>query len=135
MAPDRGHGYDYDKRWRIRRRRDYLATQNRGRRIHTQHLLVFIRPNGLLHCRIGITVSKKVGNSVTRNLVRRRLREVFRLNKDWFPPGHDVVLVAKRVAAEATYHELLEELRRSRQRLAREAVAGGSTSSGPPSSS
>ena len=133
MAPSRGHGYG--KQWRIRRRRDYLATQNRGRRIHTEHLLLFIRPNGLEHCRIGITVSKKVGNATTRNRIRRRLREVFRQNKDWFPPGHDVVLVAKRVAADASYHDLWAELSRSRRRLSREAGhAAGSTSSDPSSS-
>ncbi|MBE6957594.1 MAG: ribonuclease P protein component [Ruminococcaceae bacterium] len=59
------------------------------------HLVLYARPNRLGINRIGITVSKKLGHAVVRNRVRRRLREVYRLNEAQFTPGWDIVVVAR----------------------------------------
>ena len=58
-------------------------------------LVLYARPNKLGINRVGITVSKKLGHAVVRNRVRRRLREVYRLNEDLFQSGWDVVVVAR----------------------------------------
>ena len=58
-------------------------------------LVLYARPNKLTINRVGITVSKKLGHAVVRNRVRRRLREVYRLNEAQFRPGWDIVVVAR----------------------------------------
>ena len=58
-------------------------------------LVLYARPNKLDINRVGITVSKKLGHAVVRNRVRRRLREVYRLNEEQFQQGWDIVVVAR----------------------------------------
>jgi len=53
------------------------------------------RPNDLPHCRLGMAVSRKVGNAVTRNRIRRMIRESFRLLQHDLPGGYDLVVIAK----------------------------------------
>jgi ribonuclease P protein component len=55
---------------------------------------------------VGITVGKKLGHAVVRNRVRRRLREVYRLNEDKFQPGWDIVVVARTKAINASFQTL-----------------------------
>ena len=114
-------GNRFGKRWRIRRRKDYLVVQSRGCRIHCAYFLMLLLPNGRSHTRVGITVSKKVGKAVVRNRVRRYVREVFRQNKAWFPPGHDVVVIAKKRAAEAKLTAVWRDLETAAPRLHRAA--------------
>lgn len=56
--------------------------------------------------RVGITVSKKLGHAVVRNRVRRRLREVYRLNESRFAPGWDIVVVARTKAIHVPFQKL-----------------------------
>jgi len=74
-------------------------------------------PNGLDHPRLGLTVGKKVGGSVVRNRVKRRLREAYRLNRERFPTGYDIVIGAKPSAAQAPYREILADLLAALSRL------------------
>ena len=60
-----------------------------------EYLVLYARKNHSATNRVGITVGKKLGHAVVRNRVRRRLREVYRLNEDKLLPGYDIVLVAR----------------------------------------
>jgi ribonuclease P protein component len=86
------------KEMRLRRRAEFVAVQTGGRKLHGRHVLAFAKEQDLPVGRLGITVTKKVGNAVIRNRIKRMLREWLRLN-GWIPPGWDVVVVAKDSAA------------------------------------
>ena len=70
------------------------------------YLVLYARKNRTDRNRVGITVSKKLGHAVVRNRIRRRLREVYRLNEDKFQPGWDLVVVARSRAVDAPFPKL-----------------------------
>ena len=70
-------------------------------------------PNEIGIPRLGLSVSKQVGNAVTRNAVRRRLKEVFHSTIERIPDSFDLVVSAKPAVAEATFEELNQEFVRA----------------------
>lgn len=70
------------------------------------YLVLYARKNRTGANRVGITVSKKLGKAHVRNRVRRRFREIYRLNEDKFQPGWDIVVVARSRAVDAPFGEL-----------------------------
>lgn len=107
-----GSGRDerFRKSERLKKRREYLAVQRRGRKIHLPDLLVIVSPRAGSR-RVGITVSSKVGGAVTRNRIKRLLREVWRRDREVLPSGFDVVLIAKRRATATSFSSLRRQLR------------------------
>lgn len=101
---------------RIRRRREYLAVQRRGDKLHLQHILAFVLSTDGRR-RLGITVSGKVGNAVRRNRIKRLMREAWRRKMHRMPQGLDIVLVAKRVAAQADFTAIAREIDQLGRRL------------------
>lgn len=72
------------------------------------YLVLYARPNRLGINRVGITTGKKLGHAVVRNRVRRRLREVYRLNEDKFTSGWDIVVVARSRCISADFRKLTD---------------------------
>jgi len=85
---------------RLRQRVDFVAVQSGGKKLHARHVLAIAqrRAGSSPRGRLGLTVTKKVGNAVVRNRIKRLLREWLRLH-GWVPAGWDMVLVAKDSAA------------------------------------
>lgn len=81
---------------RLRQRVDYVAVQNGGIKLHGRHVLAMARRREQpdLPGRLGLTITKKVGNAVVRNRFKRLVREWIRTN-GWVPSGWDLVVVAK----------------------------------------
>ena len=77
---------------RLRRRREFLAVQQRGERLFGRELLVLALDRGEGRARLGITVPGKVANAVTRNRVKRWVREAFRAVAKDLPPVDLVVI-------------------------------------------
>jgi ribonuclease P protein component len=100
----------FSKYERILNRKDFVNLNRCGKRHHTAHFTVILRENGLGITRLGITVSKKTGNAVQRNKVKRRIREFFRRHKDDFPKQNDVLIVAKKDACKLDFRQVKEEL-------------------------
>jgi ribonuclease P protein component len=69
-------------------------------------LVLYARKNRTEGNRVGVTVSKKLGKAHIRNRVRRRIREVYRLNEELFQPGWDIVVVARTKAIDAGFQDL-----------------------------
>ncbi len=72
------------------------------------YLVLYARKNRCSANRVGVTVSKKLGGAVVRNRVRRRLREVYRLNESRFAPGWDIVVVARSRCVNASFEKLTQ---------------------------
>jgi len=95
---------------RILKRPDFLECFARGRKKYSTNFVVFYQARGTDYPRIGITVSKKVGNAVRRNRLKRLLREFFRLHKALFLSGVDYSVVVKKKCSLNTFDDVVREL-------------------------
>ena len=77
-----------------------------GRSRANKYLVMYVLKNDSEENRFGITVSKKVGNSVVRHRVTRLIRESIRLNLEQFEKGFDIVIVARNTAKERSYFDV-----------------------------
>jgi ribonuclease P protein component len=84
--------YRFPRRLRLLSRGLFEAVYETRRKHHAGPLLVFARPNGCDHPRLGLSIPKRVGNAVKRNRIKRRLRESFRLMQHDLPVGYDLVI-------------------------------------------
>lgn len=82
----------------------------RGMMRQTSRFKIRMLPNTFGWGRLGLVVGKRVGNACIRNLVKRRVREFFRVNRQIFPPGVDIVIIAKNGAGDISSEELNQEL-------------------------
>lgn len=102
---------------------------SKGRAAANKHLVMYVVKNKrLLNAnRLGITVSKKVGKSVVRSRVTRLIKESYRLCENNIQTGHDIVILARAGAAEASYFEINKSLLNllKRQNLLKQAQPGG----------
>lgn len=122
-------GFAFGPERRLKRRTDFLRVQSIGQRAMAAHfvLLVAAREPAGACARLGIVVTKKVGNSPERNRIKRLCRECFRTWPGLVPDGIDLVVIARDGAAELGLAEVRAEWERSRPALLKRctAVLGG----------
>ena len=85
---------------------EFRRIYRKGRSAVSPCLVVYCQKNRRGQSRLGVTVSTKLGHAVVRNRVRRRLREIYRLNREKMPAGYDIIIVARVRAAETPYRKL-----------------------------
>ena len=83
----------YLKAERLARQKDIAEVYKRGRKWSARILRIHVRPNGLPHSRLAVSVPSRICNAVERNRWKRLIRETFRLNKETIGPGLDLIVV------------------------------------------
>ena len=90
----------------LKKNRDFQQVYKRGTSKANRYLVMYVLPNQHMMNRLGISVSKKVGNSVVRHRLTRLIRERYRLNEAEFENSLDIVVVARPQAKDRTYQEI-----------------------------
>ena len=90
----------------LKKNSDFKLVYSRGKSYANKYLVMYMLENNLGKNRIGISVSKKVGNSVVRHRVTRLVRESYRLHENIFNSGLDIVIVARNSASRVGYFEI-----------------------------
>ena len=127
MAASEQGDQGFGKSDRLRKRPQFLHTQRRGKRAGGRWVVVYAAANEEGHSRLGVTVSKRVGNAVTRNWWKRRLREIFRRRKDRFGDHFDVVIIVKANKGTPSFKQLRNDVHKTVGRATRSGRHRGDT--------
>ena len=79
----------------LRKKEDFDAIYRAGRSVPDRYIVLFYRKNDLSYNRTAFLASKKVGNSVQRNRAKRLMKESYRMNRDSFSTGYDLIFIAR----------------------------------------
>lgn len=90
----------------LKKNDQFREVYKRGKSLANKYLVIYVLENNLEINRLGISVTKKVGNSVVRHHLARLIRESYRLHEDMFNSGLDIVVVARKSAADINYHDM-----------------------------
>lgn len=104
--------FSFSKKEHLRKRVDFLLLSAKGRKCHTEHFIIVWSGADTGNARLGVTVSRKTGNAVVRNRIKRYMREFFRLHKELFHEA-DYNLIAKRGADKLRFRDVCLELDRA----------------------
>lgn len=95
----------------LKKNRDFQKVYRLGKSYANKYLVMYILENHTERNRIGISVSKKVGNSVIRHHLTRLIREGYRLQEDMFNSGLDIVVIARGTARDVSFHQISSALK------------------------
>ena len=112
-------GFRFPRVLRLTSRRQFLAVYAYGLKVGTPCFAIFAKPNGLDHCRIGLTLTRKTGGAVVRNRAKRVLRDIFRLNRHLLDVPMDLVINGRRNMLQQPTHRVEREFVDCVGRLAR----------------
>lgn len=90
----------------LKKNQDFQKVYKHGTSKGNRYLVMYVLKNQYMKNRLGISVSKKVGNSVVRHRTTRLIRESYRLNQDNLKTGYDMVVIARQTAKGQNYHTI-----------------------------
>lgn len=109
---------DMEKFESLKKNRDFGEVYRKGRSYGNRLFVMIVLEQGQNHRgRVGISVSKKVGNSVIRHRLKRRIREIFRLSASSWKDNCDYVIIVRKNAADKDYHQIEKALKALGKRL------------------
>ncbi len=95
-----------EKKYRLRKNMEFKRVYSGGKSYWNRNLVLYVRKNGLENSRIGITITKKIGNAVVRNRIRRRIKEICRLKLGNMKKGYDLIIIPKKNVIDISYADL-----------------------------
>ena len=104
------NGNTYTKADRLRKRSEFVHVSQQGKKVQNKHFIACYCPGQKNASRIGITVTKRVGNAVKRNRIKRIVRENYRLKPKGTQPYLDINIIAKKEAVNITSEEMFHSL-------------------------
>ena len=90
----------------LKKNRDFQSVYQFGKSAGNRYLVMYVKENGKRINRLGISVSKKVGNSVVRHRMTRLVRESYRLSEERFVEGTDIIVIVRPGAKERNFFEI-----------------------------
>lgn len=90
----------------LKKNRDFQLLYDHGTSYANKYLVMFVKPNNSNQNKLGISVSKKVGNSVIRHHVKRLIKESYRLHEEEFNSGLNIVVIARTSAKDADFKKI-----------------------------
>ncbi len=94
--------------YRLRKRKDFNYIYKKGKSVANQYLVLVYRRSSFYVTRVGFSVSKKFGNSVKRNRIKRQLKEIYRKRIPYVKEGFDLIFVVRKNARDVEFSKLEE---------------------------
>ena len=120
---DPAAGFTFAKDDRLLRRSEFLNLAQNGVKVQNRYFIAYTGSNDLNRCRLGITVTRKVGKAATRNRIKRITRNYFRLNRYSLQYSRDISIIAKKAVADApgwsavlSLENLFEQIKETKDR-------------------
>lgn len=95
-----------EKMYRLRNNMEFRKVYDKGKNFWNRNLVLFVKKNNLGYTRVGYTVTKKIGNSVVRNRIRRQMKEIYRLNFNRIEKNYDLIFIPKQNVVDISFEEL-----------------------------
>ena len=99
-----------DKKYRLRSNIEFKKIYKDGKNYWNRNFILYVRRNKLKETRVGFTISKKIGNAVTRNKIRRRMKEAYRLNFNSINSGYDLIFIPKKHIVDISYDDIEDSM-------------------------
>ncbi len=95
-----------NKIYRLRSNMEFKKVYSGGKNYWNRNLVLYVKKNNIGNTRVGYSITKKIGNSVIRNKIRRRMKEIYRLNFKGIKSNYDLIFIPKRNVVNISYKEL-----------------------------
>ncbi|MBU5428373.1 ribonuclease P protein component [Tissierella pigra] len=95
-----------NKIYRLRSNMEFKKVYSGGKSYWNRNLVLYVKKNNIGNTRVGYSITKKIGNSVVRNKIRRRMKEIYRLNFENIKNNYDLIFIPKKNTVDISYKEL-----------------------------
>lgn len=95
-----------DKMYRLRSNMEFKKVYKNGKNYWNRNLILYVKKNDLGYSRVGYSITKKIGNSVVRNKIRRQMKEIYRLKFNLIKSNYDLIFIPKKNVVDISFKEL-----------------------------
>ena len=111
--------FSFTKADRLLKRNEFIELSKAGRRLQNNYFIAIYAPGHFDRCRLGITVTRKIGRAVQRNRIKRLIREYFRCHRHLISGTWDINVIAKKEAVDLSSEEIFSSLQNIFERISR----------------